>query len=243
MILLDWTRLGHSYCLGGVVVDDLTMHIVRPLPVRHRGAPSATVGWSPYMLEGYSRWEIFELLGPETSAPSPPHLEDVWVRSLRPRRQSASAEQRRSILAATAATSSSALFGGALMLTRSAGYLAPNTGVRSLATLIVPAATIRFAGSWRAGTPEPSIRVTLPILELGERVLPVKDHHLLCRGEQAGHDIEAQIRRLNELVQAMGERVAVRLGLSRSFKSGNDDEPGQCWLMADGFFALADPQS
>jgi hypothetical protein len=39
----------------------------------------------------------------------------------------------------------------------------------------------------------------------------------------------------------MGDQVAVRLGLSRAFNS-RSGEPGVCWLMADGFFSLTEPQ-
>jgi hypothetical protein len=47
MILLDWTRMGHVYCLAGVVVLDGRHHVVRPLPLRHRASPMRNVGWSP----------------------------------------------------------------------------------------------------------------------------------------------------------------------------------------------------
>ena len=36
LILLDWTRMGKTYCLAGVVLDDLDVRIVRPLPARNR---------------------------------------------------------------------------------------------------------------------------------------------------------------------------------------------------------------
>jgi hypothetical protein len=45
----------------------------------------------------------------------------------------------------------------------------------------------------------------------------------------------------NRLVQQMGETVAVRLGLSRPFAS--QGQPPLCWLMANGFFSLDDPQT
>ena len=50
-----------------------------------------------------------------------------------------------------------------------------------------------------------------------------------------------QIATLNTAVMQMGERVAVRLGLSRPFQS-DARQPAMCWLMADGFFSLHDPQ-
>ena len=43
----------------------------------------------------------------------------------------------------------------------------------------------------------------------------------------------------------MGDTVAVRLGITRPFtpQEGAGRTPGLCWLMADGFFSLTDPQS
>jgi len=242
MILLDWTRLGRTFCLAGVVLDDLTLRVLRPLPIKHRGAASRTVGWSPYLLEGHARWDVFELVKPEPANAAPPHAEDVWVRSLRPRRRSASKEQRRMILAATATNSSADLFGAVLAPSRANLFLEAGTGSRSLATLIVPSARIRFAGSWRKGAFEPDVRVTLPIFEFGDRDVPVKDHQLLLKAEQAGSDMVRKLEYLNAGVHAMGDRVAVRLGLSRAFVREDTTEPERCWLMADGFFSLTDPE-
>src|SRR5438552_229361 len=100
MILLDWTRMGKSYCLAGVIVQDGQYRVVRPLQARNREAPVRNVGWSPYQMDGYSRWEVFTLIGPEPAADQRPHLEDVWVRSLQPRRVTANPALRRTILEA-----------------------------------------------------------------------------------------------------------------------------------------------
>jgi hypothetical protein len=78
---------------------------------------------------------------------------------------------------------------------------------------------------------------------LEERWLPVKDHHLLLRAERAAPALTARVRALDQAVRAMGEQIAVRLGLSRAFQARPHEGPGLCWLMADGFFSLADPQS
>jgi hypothetical protein len=40
----------------------------------------------------------------------------------------------------------------------------------------------------------------------------------------------------------MGERVAVRLGVSRSFFPSDQRAAAKCWLMVDGLFSTADPQ-
>src|SRR5262245_1788483 len=176
LILLDWTRMGKTYCLAGVVLDDLDVRVVRPLLARNRAAPVRNTGWSPYLLDGHARWEIFELVGPQPAEPEPPHLEDIWVRSLRPLRRSAAPEQRRAILAATAAATGGRLFGEALTATRTGAYLNPGTGRRSLATVLVPSRRVSFGACWREGTAEPDFRVKLPLGDLGERVLAVKDH-------------------------------------------------------------------
>jgi hypothetical protein len=47
---------------------------------------------------------------------------------------------------------------------------------------------------------------------------------------------------LDETVRRMGDVVAVRLGLSRPFFARQESGPGYCWLMADAFFSLANPQ-
>src|SRR5262245_64692368 len=101
MILLDWTRMGKHYCLAGAIMAEGGVKIVRPLLAKHRDADMRNIGWSAYLMDGHARWEIFELIGPEEAALKPPHVEDVWVRSLRPRRRSAPPEQRRAILRAT----------------------------------------------------------------------------------------------------------------------------------------------
>src|SRR5262249_5488830 len=111
MVLVDWTRMGRSYCLAGVVADGAGWRVARPLPARSRMSTVRNVGWSPFLMEGHSRWEIFELVKPEVAPPQPPHLEDVWVRSLRPRRCLAPMAQRRAILQATCPREGDTLFG------------------------------------------------------------------------------------------------------------------------------------
>jgi hypothetical protein len=242
MILLDWTRMGKQYCVAGVVAVPGGFRVIRPLMAKNRSLSVRNVGWSPFLLDGYSRWEIFELIGPEEAKPEAPHLEDLWVRSLRPRRQSASPKERRAILAATLVQPGVRLFGAPLQTTRTAAYLQPGTGQRSLATLVVPANRISFTAHHREGAPDADFRVALPLPELGERWLPVKDHHLLAKVEMASPTLEGQIKRLSYAVQQMGDQVAVRLGLSRPFQAAAERGPSSCWLMADGFFSLSDPQ-
>ena len=240
MILLDWTRMGKCYCLAGVVAERGEYRVVRPLPGRTRSAAVRNAGWSPFLMEGHTRWEMFELMKPEPAPPQAPHLEDSWVASLRPRRCLASLAQRRAILQATTATTGAALFGAPLMATRAGGFVNPGTGQRSLTTIVVPSGEIDFAGSWRAGALEPDLRVCLDVPDFGRRQLPVKDHFLLSWASQAGA-LDKQIEALNHGVRQMGDQVAVRLGLSRAFRT-RDGEPGACWLMADGFFSLSEPQ-
>jgi hypothetical protein len=190
-------------------------------------------------MEGHTRWEVFELVGLQEAECQPPHVEDRWVQGLRSKRRLASVPERQKILAAT--TVSNNLFGTRLKATRSAAFAEPGTGERSLTTLIVPAKEITFAGSWRSGSPEADVRVRLPIPEVDEGWLAVKDHHLLQRTSPADNKIETHLTALTTAVQGMGEQVAVRLGLSRGFDAAGQG-PGRCWLMADGFFSLTDPQ-
>jgi hypothetical protein len=238
LILLDWTRMGKTYCVAGAVADGKGFKIVRPLWAKNQRAPVRNVGWSPYQLDGHTRWEVFELIGPVTAAAEPPHLEDLWVRTLQPRRQLASPACRRAILEATLAKSQEALFGFALTATRTAAYLSPGAGHRSLATILVRSSEITFDVVRRSE--EPDVRVILPVPDLGRRTLPVKDHHLLQRFGQANTVLNQLGLRLTQAIREMGEWVVVRLGLSRAFQSASS-QAAMCWLMADGFFSLANP--
>jgi hypothetical protein len=242
MILLDWTRMGKSYCLAGAVMDAGGLRIVRPLLARYQDAQVRNVGWSAYLLDGHQRWEAFELVGAQPAILEAPHIEDVWVRMLRPRGRLASPGQRREILTGTVAPEGQPVFGGPLVPTRAAAYLEPGTGRRSLATVIVPAGSIRFSASRREGVAEAEVRMSVPLPDVGERLLPLKDHHLLCRAEAAAADLDGQVQALNRALQPMGEQVAVRLGLSRSYQPSDQRVPGKCWLMIDGLFSIADPQ-
>jgi hypothetical protein len=242
MILLDWTRMGKTYCLAGVIQQNGAFRVVRPLLVQHRDAPVRNVGWSPFLMDGHSRWEVFELIRPAPADPQPPHLEDIWVQSLRPRRSFATPAQRRAILEATLASAGRPFFGSEMITTRSAAYLKPGSGDRSLASIVVPARQITFTASLREGTPAPDYRVTLGVPGLEGRTLPVKDHFLLQRAELASPSFDGRARAMVLAVQQMGSQVLVRLGLSRAFQATPARGPGLCWLMADGFFSLADPQ-
>jgi len=239
MVLLDWTRMGKSYCLAGVVADGGGYRVVRPLPARNRNSPIRNVGWSPFLMEGHTRWEVFELIAAEPACSEPPHMEDHWVRSLRPRRCVANMPLRRAILQATSVKPGEALFGAPLMSMRAAAYLTPAAGSRSLVTAIVPSEQIQFSGSRRGSGLEVDWRVSLPIPEMGVRQLAVKDHFLLQACGQAGASPEQQIQAMNAAVRRMGDRIAVRLGLSRPFST--DGASAFCWLMADGFFSLSEP--
>jgi hypothetical protein len=243
MILLDWTRMAKSYCLAGAVVEQGQVRIVRPLWAKYREAPVRNVGWSAYLLDGHCRWEILELIGPAAAAPEPPHLEDVWVRDLKARRKLAPPDLRRAILQATLAPPGEPLFGTPLVTNRTAACLPPNTGRRSLTSVMVPAGQIRFGAWWREGTPEADVRVTLPLPEVGPRTLPVKDHHFLRQAEQGPAGLEQRLQVLYQALVRMGDPIVVRLGLSRPFVGHGSPAQAECWLMADGFFSLTDPQS
>ncbi len=241
MVLLDWTRMGHVYCLAGAVQEDGGFRIVRPLLRRRQSAPVRNTGWSPFLFDGRQRWEIFTLVGTEPAEPEPPHLEDVWVRAMLPQNRSADQALRRAILQATTVPKGQPVFGSNLTLTPSSAHLAPGCGNRSLATLIIPSAAIRFSASWRERAAEPDVRASLGFAPLGGRMLPVKDHHLICRAEQKTAGLTQLATLLNEMVRAMGPEVAVRLGLSRAFPAEPGGSHEFCWLMIDGFFSPIDP--
>jgi hypothetical protein len=133
-------------------------------------------------------------------------------------------------------------YGAPLTATQAAAYLAPGTGERSLAAVTVPVRDITFTAARREGAAEPDYRVTLNLPGLPGRTLPVKDHFLLQRAELASTNLDAQVRALTLAVRQMGEEVVVRLGLSRAFQPTPHRAEGMCWLMADGFFSLTDPQ-
>jgi hypothetical protein len=242
-ILLDWTRMARQYCLAGVIVEGNRFPIVRPLLTKFRSAPVRNMGWSPFLMDGHQRWEIFELVGQEPALPEPPHLEDTWVRALRPRRQSASLDQRRRILQSLAVPAEETLFGAPLVKTGSSMYLAPGTGKSSLGTILVPGECISFSGSHREGSAEFRIRMAIDFPPLEGQLLPLKDHHLLLKVEKISSDLTKQLQALGNLVQEMGPQVAVRLGLSRPFLSSSNQGTGVCWLMVDGLFSLAAPEA
>lgn len=242
MILLDWTRMGKTYCLAGAVLEGDHFRIVRPLLWKFRDAPVRNVGWSPYQLDGFRRWEVFELVGPETAAAQPPHTEDTWVRTLRPRRFLAPSDYRQSILHYTRTTPGEPVFGENLEFTRASAFLPPGHGLRSLATLHVPSDRIVFSVSRREGMEESEVRIGLRIPPLDDRLLPMKDHHLLLKIEQGNLTLTEQAQLLTQTVRQMGEQVAVRLGLSRPFQFNPTSTETRCWLMIDGLFSLTDPQ-
>jgi hypothetical protein len=242
LVLLDWTRMGPMYCLAGAVVQADEHRIVRPLPLHGRDNLFANPGWSPFLVDGYSRWEVFELAGPVPALPRAPHLEDLWVQGLKSRRFHASRNERRAILRSTLTPPDVSLFGADLVHGQAGTFLDPGLGERSLASVIVPSREVHFTALWRDGTDQPDYRVSLPLPGHDRRILPVKDHFLLCRAENCCPDLDDRLRFLADAVRLMGHEVVVRLGLSRSFATANG-QPGRCWLMADGFFSLDDPQA
>jgi hypothetical protein len=242
MVLLDWTRMGTAYCLAGVVLEQGRCRVVRPLPAHHRYAEVRNVGWSPFLLDGHARWEVFELVAPEPAVTEAPHVEDVWVKSLRPRRRMVPPGQRREILTATAAANGEPAFGVPLTLTTGTASLEPGTGRRSLATLLLPADRLRVSASQREGVPDVEVRVALQAPEVVGRCLPLKDHDLLAQAEQASPRPEGRVRALELALRQMGDPVAVRLGLSRAFEPALGRGRGRCWLMVDGIFSLSNPE-
>jgi hypothetical protein len=242
MVLVDWTRMGKAYCIAGAVREGNGYRTVRPLFDRHRRTNCRIAGWSAYQLDGHCRWEIVELMAPSAALAEPPHAEDLWVRRLQSQHRLAEPSERREILSATTVARDEPLFGEHLHASASAVFLRPGAGCRSLATLCVPSMRIRFRAFSRAGAEEPDFRVTLDLEGLNKGFLPVKDHQLLSQAEAATTDLRQQVEFLAAAIKKMGAHVAVRLGLSRPFAARADCAPSYCWLMADGFFSLENPQ-
>src|SRR5437763_1944333 len=125
--------MGKCFCLAGVVVDGARLYVVRPLPVGQRGGASQFLGWPADQCEGFERWQVIELVEPERAGAAPPHVEDAWVRELRPRGRFAPVELRRAILTATA-LSNEPLFGTTLHASGATAFANPGTGAYSLTT-------------------------------------------------------------------------------------------------------------
>lgn len=242
LILLDWTRIGKGYCLAGVIVQNNQYWVVRPLPPEVSTTPARNLGWSNRQMDGHSRWEIFEMVDPQPAGPQPPHLEDVLVRELKPRCFVASPAERQAILHATLTPPGQSIFGQQPQGPPTGTWLMPGMGSRSLAGVTVPAGSIAFSCEPRLGREEPAYRVSLDLPNVGRLNLPLKDHFLLLRAELAGNTPEGRLAALSWFVRQMGDPVVVRLGLSRPFPAAGQVGEGVCWLMANGFFSLQDPQ-
>jgi hypothetical protein len=244
MILCDWTRMGHAYCLTGAVNSGDGWTIVRPLLHRRGGDMVRNVGWSPFLFDGHARWEVFDLVGVTSPPREPPHVEDVWIREMRSLKRMAAPVQRREILQAGIRPADIPLFGQSFSVGRETAWIDTGKGDRSLATMLVERGSLRFSGIQREGRAGPDYRVTLDVPGLGERCLAVVDHFLLRAAELAGTEMSSQVREMERIVGQMGERIAVRLGLTRPFAPQGNTQPAArvCWLMADSFFSMDDPQ-
>ena len=242
MILLDWTRMSRSYCVTGAVHINGQLRILRPLPRAQRDAPVRNVGWSPFQMDGHTRWEVFEVISPEPAPPLAPHLEDAWVISLRSRRGLAAPGQRRAVLEATLVPEGQPQIGAALRRDKHKAYLLPDEGARSLTSVAVRQKQIELFVERSIYKPEAVYRVRLHLAELEGLVIPFKDHFLLGRAEQASPTEAGRLRALQLAIAQMGETVIVRLGVSRPYAYSGSSSLPVCWLMADGFFSSSDPQ-
>jgi hypothetical protein len=242
MILLDWTRMGRTYCVTGAVHVNGLLRILRPLPRSQRDAPVRNTGWSPFQLDGHSRWEMFEVIAPEPATPQAPHLEDAWVISLRSRRGLAAPAQRRAVLQATLVPEGQLLFGVPLRKDKQKGYLLPSEGLRSLTSLAVRQQQIELFVERTVYKPDATYRVRLHVKDLDDLIIPFKDHFLLNSAERASPTDTGRLQALKFALAQMGETVIVRLGVSRPYAFEGSSRLPVCWLMADGFFSAQDPQ-
>src|SRR5262249_40853765 len=149
----------------------------------------------------------------------PPHLEDVWVRNLRPTTRLLDRARRQAILQATLTPPGDRAFGAPLTTTRTTVYLTPGHGVRSLASVTIAVHQLRFCASQREGALEPDYRVALSLPGLEGRFLCVKDHFLLQRAEAEALHPDGRVEALQRLVGEMGKQVVIRLGLSRPYQA------------------------
>src|ERR1700733_13817365 len=155
--------MGRIYCLAGAIVQAGHIRIVRPLPARSRNSPLPNNGWSPFLMDGHSRWEVFEMVHPVPALSMAPHLEDVWVQALRSHGRAASSEHRRAILQAVLPPADKPLFGVELTQLHGCCWLEPGAGERSLTTVVLPSADVQFTALWREGAGDPDYRVRLPL--------------------------------------------------------------------------------
>jgi hypothetical protein len=241
MILLDWTRMGKTFCVAGLVADGSEWRTVRPMPIEFHSTtrPGAlrNVGWFPSQLGKSQRWDIMHLVGTQSAALEPPHTEDIWVTEMRPAGQSFAQERRSAVLRGTVISGYKPHFGVPLLHTRTSAYLKPGTGERSLVTVTAHGYELFFEASKREGAAAVDVRVRLKLPGVGVKQLPVKDHFLLSSAEQhVGTDPAALAKFLAQEIGQTGKIVAVRLGLSRAFDVGRGER--RCWLMADGFFCI-----
>jgi hypothetical protein len=245
LVLVDWTQMGDFYCLAGAISQRGSICFVRPLPIRTRKSSSTFNGWPAPRIDGHMRWEVFDMIDPSPEQALPPHLEDAWVRDLRPCRKSVTAEWRRAILEAGVAQPDTPIFGVELkQLPSGSCYLDPNTGNRSLATVMLPSAELQFTAHQCDGADASNNRyhVRLNLPGHSAAILAVKDYLLLRQAREYSTNLDSQVSFLNEAVRQMGARICVRLGLARPVSLATG-QPGRCWLMADGFFSPDDPQS
>ena len=54
--------MGRTYCVTGAVCRPRpAAHTIRALFQTQRDVPVRNVGWSPFLLDGHSRWEMYEV--------------------------------------------------------------------------------------------------------------------------------------------------------------------------------------
>src|SRR4029077_5725109 len=83
MILLDWTRMGKTFCVAGLVADGSRWRTVRPIPnefhTANKPGAARNIGWFPSQLGRLPRWDVVNLIGTQSAQAEPPHTEDIWV--------------------------------------------------------------------------------------------------------------------------------------------------------------------
>src|SRR5262245_4470492 len=191
MILLDWTRMGKTFCIAGLIPDGSGLRAVRPMPSgTYAGGVSANLhgpastsrvsasassptipprnlGWFGAQLGAFHRWDVVSLIGESPAEIERPHTEDVWVNKLRSTGRTVPSEQRSAILRSTVVQGYRPHFGIPLLNTRTSAYLKPGIGERSLVTIVAPAHELFFEASKREGAADVDVRVRLKVPGVG----------------------------------------------------------------------------
>ncbi|HYM14723.1 MAG TPA: hypothetical protein VEZ14_04130 [Dehalococcoidia bacterium] len=220
LVLLDVTAMsGDAVCVAGIDLDTReTLRLNDPPPTRTMLR----------RLEGLAPGDVIRVDWKPVRRPTPPHVEDgEWApRSLKKIRVMAIPEIV-ALLSPGAFDSVEDAFGGHFY-TGGGGNHAwkPSAGSRSLATI----RTQYVRADERAG----KLRITIRDERNAYlRGIPFQDLAVRLHATECRDCADSYLRRVRE--EFDGNRVLVRVGLTRSF-APDDDRPQGCWLQVTNVF-------